>query len=208
MRAWIPSRRSYSFTLSDVTHRTACAAPGYIAPEVLQLMEIAGISDFESLAASTNAPVFTPQTDDFGLAVHIFKMLNRGIHPYASGELDLDIFDLDDDDIPPAPLINSCVCNGHSPFVGTLVGYVVPKYALELDDFSGIMGEALRRSLYGRAEERLDARTMGAPARPLSIRDSCVQAWPSPPLVTARMPLLPRRARLVDSSWLMVWAVL
>ena len=112
MRAWIPSRRSYSFTLSDVTHRTACAAPGYIAPEVLQLMEIAGISDFESLAASTNAPVFTPQTDDFGLAVHIFKMLNRGIHPYASGELDLDIFDLDDDDIPPAPLINSCVCNG------------------------------------------------------------------------------------------------
>lgn len=76
MRAWIPSRRSYSFTLSDVTHRTACAAPGYIAPEVLQLMEIAGISDFESLAASTNAPVFTPQTDDFGLAVHIFKMLN------------------------------------------------------------------------------------------------------------------------------------
>ena len=158
MRAWIPSRRSYSFTLSDVTHRTACAAPGYIAPEVLQLMEIAGISDFESLAASTNAPVFTPQTDDFGLAVHIFKMLNRGIHPYASGELDLDIFDLDDDDIPPAPLINSCVCNGHSPFVGTLVGYVVPKYALELDDFSGIMGEALRRSLYGRAEERLDAR--------------------------------------------------
>ena len=47
-------------------------------------MEIAGISDFESLAAATNAPVFTPQTDDFGLAVHIFKMLNRGIHPYSS----------------------------------------------------------------------------------------------------------------------------
>ncbi len=26
-------KRSYSFTLSDVTHRTACAAPGYIASE-------------------------------------------------------------------------------------------------------------------------------------------------------------------------------
>ncbi len=47
---------SYSFTLSDATHRTACAAPGYIAPEVLQLMEIADISDFESLAASAKAP--------------------------------------------------------------------------------------------------------------------------------------------------------
>ena len=77
-------------------------------------------------------------------------MLNRGIHPYSSGELDLDIFDLDDDDIPPALLINSCARNGRSPFVGTLVGYVVPEYALELDDFSGLMGEALRRSLYGR----------------------------------------------------------
>ena len=53
-------------------------------------MEIAGISDFESLAAATNALVFTPQTDDFGLAVHIFKMLNLGIHPYSSGELDLE----------------------------------------------------------------------------------------------------------------------
>lgn len=120
-------------------------------------MEIAGISDFESLAASTNAPVFTPQTDDFGLAVHIFKMLNRGIHPYSSGEMDLDIFDLDDDDIPPS--LNSCVCNGRSPFVGTLVGHVIPVYALELDDFGNLMGEAFRRSLYGKAEERLDART-------------------------------------------------
>ena len=150
---------SYGFTLSDVSYQTTCAAPGYIAPEVLKLMETTSVSDFEGLAAATNAPVFTPQTDDFGLAVHIFKMLNRGIHPYASGELDLDIFDLDDDDIPPAPSLNSCVCNGRSPFVGTLVGYVVPEYALELDDFGGLMGEAFRRSLYGRAEERLDART-------------------------------------------------
>ena len=149
---------SYGFTLSDVNYQTTCAAPGYIAPEVLKSMEEAGTSDFESLAAAMNAPVFTPRTDDFGLAVHIFKMLNRGIHPYASGELDLEIFDLDDD-IPPAPSLNSCVCNGRSPFVGTLVGYVVPEYALELDDFGSLMGEAFRRSLFGTAQERLDART-------------------------------------------------
>lgn len=149
---------SYAFTLSDVSYQTTCAAPGYIAPEVLKLMETTGVSDFESLAAATNAPVFTPQTDDFGLAVHIFKMLNRGIHPYSSGELDLGIFDLDDD-IPPAPSLNNCVCNGRSPFVGTLVGHLIPVCALELDDFGHLMSEAFRRSLYGRAEERLDART-------------------------------------------------
>lgn len=149
---------SYAFTLSDVSYQTTCAAPGYIAAEVLKLMETTGVSDFESLAAATNAPVFTPQTDDFGLAVHIFKMLNRGIHPYSSGELDLDIFDLDDDTLP-APPLNNCVCSGRSPFVGTLIGYVVPRYALELDDFGNLMGEAFRRSLFGKAHERLDART-------------------------------------------------
>ena len=106
-----------------------------------------------------NAPVFTARTDVFGLAAHIFKMLNRGIHPYSSGELDLDIFDPDDDGVPPAPSLNSCVCNGRSPFVGTLAGYAVPKCALELDDFGSLMGEAFRRSLFGKAQERLDART-------------------------------------------------
>lgn len=76
----------------------------------------------------------------------------------SSGELDLDIFDLDDD-IPLAPPLNSCVCNGRSPFVGTLIGYVIPKYALALDDFGSLMGEAFRRSLFGKAQERLDAYT-------------------------------------------------
>lgn len=149
---------SYAFTLSDVSYQTTCAAPGYIAPEVLKLMETTSVSDFESLAAATNAPVFTPQTDDFGLAVHIFKMLNRGIHPYSSGELDLDFFDLDDD-IPLAPSLNSCVCNARSPFIGTLIGSVVPKCALTLDDFGSLVGEAFRRSLFGKVQERLDAHT-------------------------------------------------
>ena len=149
---------SYGFTLSDVSYQTTCAAPGYIAPEVLKLMETTCVSDFESLAAATNAPVFTPQTDDFGLAVHIFKMLNRGVHPY-SGDLDLDFYDLDDDDIPPAPSLNTCIRSGQSPFIGTSIGYAIPDYALRLDDFGGLMGEAFRRSLFGKPEERLDART-------------------------------------------------
>lgn len=67
------------------------------------------------------------------------------------------IFDLDDD-IPALPL-NSCVCNGRSSFVGTLIGYVVPSYALAINDFGNLMGEAFRRSLFGKAHERLDART-------------------------------------------------
>lgn len=149
---------SYSFTLSDETYGTTCAAPGFIAPEVLKLMESTSVGDFEGLAAATKAPVFTPQTDDFGLAVHIFKMLNRGVHPY-SGDLDLDFYDLDDDDIPPAPSLNTCIRNGQSPFIGTLIGYAVPDYALKLDDFGALMGEAFRRSLFDKPQERLSAHT-------------------------------------------------
>lgn len=149
---------SYGFTLSDVSYQTTCAAPGFIAPEVLKLMESTGIGNFGSLAAATKAPVFTPQTDDFALAVHIFKMLNRGVHPF-SGDLDTDFFDLDDDDIPPAPSLNNCIRNGQSPFIGTLIGYAVPDYALKLDDFGALMGEAFRRSLFDKPQERLSAHT-------------------------------------------------
>ena len=148
---------SYGFTLSDEAYGTTCAAPGFIAPEVLKLMESTGIGDFEGLAAA-KAPVFTPQTDDFALAVHIFKMLNRGVHPF-SGDLDTDFFDLDDDDIPPAPSLNTCIRNGQSPFIGTQVGYAVPDYALGLNDFPFLLSEAFRRSLYDNwVEERISAR--------------------------------------------------
>ena len=122
-------------------------------------MEIAGISDFESLAASTNAPCLRHRRMTLDSRSISLRCLTAEYTHTLLVSWTWTYLTLDDDDIPPAPLINSCVCNGHSPFVGTLVGYVVPKYALELDDFSGTMGEALRRSLYGRAEERLDART-------------------------------------------------
>ena len=149
---------SYGFTLSGVTYGTTCAAPGFIAPEVLKLMESTGIGDFGGLAAATKAPVFTPRTDDFALAVHIFKMLNCGVHPF-SGDLDLDFYDLDDDDIPPAPSLNTCIREGQSPFIGTQVGYAVPDYALGLNDFPFLLSEAFRRSLYDNwVEERISAR--------------------------------------------------
>ena len=149
---------SYAFTLSGETFGTTCAAPGFIAPEVLKLMESTGIGNFEGLAVATKAPVFTPQTDDFALAVHIFKMLNRGVHPF-SGDLDLDFYDLDDDDIPPAPSLNTCIREGQSPFIGTQVGYAVPDYALGLNDFPFLLSEAFRRSLYDNwVEERISAR--------------------------------------------------
>ena len=119
-----------------------------------QLESVTG--EFYSLEKTPD--IICTASDDFALAVHIFKMLNRGVHPF-SGDLDLDFYDLDDDDIPPAPSLNTCIREGQSPFIGTSIGYAIPDYALRLDDFGSLMGEAFRRSLFGRAEERINART-------------------------------------------------
>lgn len=74
---------AYGFTLHGEHHPT-CARPGYVAPEILQQMKTIGTNDFSELADITGTPVFTPATDDFGLAVHIFELLNFGVHPFDS----------------------------------------------------------------------------------------------------------------------------
>ena len=66
-------------------YRCNVCAPGYAAPELLQKC-----SDYmaENPSASKNAyaethlPTFTQETDNFALAIHIFKLLMNGYTPY------------------------------------------------------------------------------------------------------------------------------
>ena len=123
---------AYGFTLHG-EHYPSCALPGYVAPEILRQMKALGINDFSELADIAGKPVFTPATDAFGLAVHIFEMLNFGIHPF-DGEVDPAL--LDADEIPAPVSLNRNVRSGLSPFIGTLPSYVVPDYALRLSPLS------------------------------------------------------------------------
>ena len=67
------------------THRCNVCAPGYAAPELLDR-----VSDYvaENPTASKNAyattplPTFTKETDNFALAIHIFKLLMNGYTPF------------------------------------------------------------------------------------------------------------------------------
>ena len=69
----------------ETTYRCTVCAPGYAAPELLKKC-----SDYvsENPAASKNAyaqtplPTFTKETDNFALAIHIFKLLMNGYTPF------------------------------------------------------------------------------------------------------------------------------
>jgi len=67
------------------TYRCNVCAPGYAAPELL-----AKCSDYiaenpsasKSAYAQTSLPTFTKDTDNFALAIHIFKLLMNGYTPF------------------------------------------------------------------------------------------------------------------------------
>lgn len=83
---------SFHITSNDVTHRCCVGMGEYIAPE------IQGINFREA-----SLPTFTASTDNFSLAILIFKLLMNGLHPFASATIDENS-------------IEENIKNGRSPF--------------------------------------------------------------------------------------------
>ena len=71
--------------VSGTTHRCNVCAPGYAAPELLEkCSQFAASNPSESkhAYARTPLPTFTKETDNFALAIHIFKLLMNGYTPF------------------------------------------------------------------------------------------------------------------------------
>ena len=83
---------SFHITSNDVTHRCCVGMGEYIAPE------IQGINFREA-----SLPTFTASTDNFSLAILIFKLLMNGLHPFTSATIDENS-------------IEENIKNGRSPF--------------------------------------------------------------------------------------------
>jgi serine/threonine protein kinase len=67
------------------TYRCNVCAPGYAAPELLEACSnhvSANPNDKNNVYAKTPLPTFTRDTDNFALAIHIFKLLMNGYTPY------------------------------------------------------------------------------------------------------------------------------
>ena len=68
-----------------VTHRCNVCAPGYAAPELLERCSdfvAAYPAESKHAYAKTPLPTFTQETDNFALAIHIFKLLMNGYTPF------------------------------------------------------------------------------------------------------------------------------
>ena len=67
------------------TYRCNVCAPGYAAPELLEKCSdhvAAYPTDSRDAYAKTPLPTFTQETDNFALAIHIFKLLMNGYTPF------------------------------------------------------------------------------------------------------------------------------
>ena len=62
------------------TYRCMGGCDGYVAPELLEKVRRENKSFGEA-----SLPTFTENTDEYSLAIHIFKLLMNGISPYADG---------------------------------------------------------------------------------------------------------------------------
>ena len=70
---------------SGSTYRCNVCAPGYAAPELLERCSdhvAMHPADSKEAYAKTPLPTFTQETDNFALAIHVFKLLMNGYTPF------------------------------------------------------------------------------------------------------------------------------
>lgn len=67
---------SFHACVNGTVYPCTVCMPGYAAPEVLRNMH--GFATYEECTK----PTFTVHTDDWALAVHVFRTLFNGVHPY------------------------------------------------------------------------------------------------------------------------------
>lgn len=66
------------------THRCKAGCPGYVAPELIATCKKYSVlhPEVKDTYAHAPLPTFTLETDNFALAIHIFKLLMNGYTPY------------------------------------------------------------------------------------------------------------------------------
>lgn len=121
-RAALVDADSFHATIGGKTYPCAVCMPGYVAPEVLRNMH--GFATYEDCTKET----FTQKTDDWALAVHVFRMLFNGAHPYhclpipnANGSL------------PSILPIDKRVERGETPFFTAVPGVKLPPFTPDVD---------------------------------------------------------------------------
>ena len=125
---------SYHVRNSGREYRCVVCAPGYVAPELIRACK-------GTTYADCPGSTFTRETDRFALAIHIFRMLMNGCHPYICER------HLKRTGSAPAPKsTDRRVESGETPFFKSIPNYVAPQYAPDINTLPPYLYDLFRKA--------------------------------------------------------------
>ena len=112
---------SFHFNSNGTTYKCEVCAPGYVAPELIRKCKGTTYADYPG-------ETFNEASDNFSLAIHIFRLLFNGAHPYICQR------QLKRAGSAPAPKsMDKRVECGETPFFKPIPNYTTPSYAPSID---------------------------------------------------------------------------
>ena len=131
---------SFHVTVEGRLYKCEVCKSGYVAPEVIR-------NTRGTTYADCNKETFTASTDHFSLAVHIFRMLFNGVHPFHCVALPDK-----SGSVPAAIPMEKRVERGETPFFRKVMGVKLPDFAPRVSDFPDYLISCFRRAFVdGRA---------------------------------------------------------
>lgn len=125
---------SFHFCSGGTQYKCEVCAPGYVAPELIRKCK-------GTTYAQYPGETFNVATDCFSLAIHIFRLLFNGVHPFICQWHTMGAGSF------PAPKpIDRRVESGETPFFRRVPNYQAPSYAPSVNAFPSYI-----RSLFERA---------------------------------------------------------
>ena len=122
---------SYHFHTGKKVYPCVVCAPGYAAPELIKNCKGTTYADCFANGGST----FTRETDLFALAIHCFRMLMNGCHPYTCKKHVKNVGST------PAPSVDKRIEKGETPFFVKVPNFTTPDWAPDVS----CLPEYLRR---------------------------------------------------------------
>lgn len=113
---------SYHFNAGKSVYPCVVCAPGYVAPELMKKCKGTTYSEYFSKGGIT----FTKETDNFSLAIHCFRMLMNGCHPFTCKKHIKNIGST------PAPSVDKRVEKGETPFFTNVANFTTPDWAPDI----------------------------------------------------------------------------
>lgn len=125
---------SYHIYRAGNVYRCIVCAPGYVAPELIRACKGTTYADYPG-------PTFTSETDYFALAIHCFRMLMNGCHPYTCQRQPKRVGST------PAPKsVDKRIEKGETPFFQNIPDYTTPSYAPDIHALPPYIYELFRRA--------------------------------------------------------------